>query len=90
MDETLQAPFLVVVAMHDRFPVFEVVLKKRGRRWRWLVCTTKANAVMCGSEGSRAGARYQADRALFLLLLTAPLRVPAQAARQARASDARR
>jgi hypothetical protein len=76
--------------MHGQFPVFEVVLKKRGRRWRWFVCTTKGKAVMCGSEGSRPGARYQADRALFLLLLTAPLRLPAEASRQTRASDARR
>ena len=83
-------PFLVIVAMHGQFPIFDVVLKKRRRRWRWFVCTTKGEVVMCGSEGSRSGARYQADRALFLLLLTAPLRLPAEASRQVRAGDERR
>ena len=30
---------------------------------------------MQGSEGNRTTAKYQADRALFLLLLTAPYRL---------------
>jgi hypothetical protein len=58
--------------MPDQFPVFEEVLKKRGRTWRWHVCTTEGDVVMQGSEGSRPAAKYQADRALFLLLLSAP------------------
>jgi hypothetical protein len=62
-------------AMPDRFPTFEVVLKKRGRKWRWCVCTTEGIAIMRGSEGNRTAAKYQADRALFLLLLTAPYRL---------------
>jgi hypothetical protein len=49
-------------------------LRKRGRTWRWCVCTTEGEVVMQGSEGSRAAAKYQADRALFLLLLSAPYR----------------
>ena len=56
----------------DQFPVFELVLKKRGRIWRWSVCTSEGAAVMVGSESSRPAAKYQADRALFLLLLSAP------------------
>jgi hypothetical protein len=58
----------------DQFPVFEVVLKKRGRGWRWRVCTTEGNVVMQGSESIRPAANYKADRALFLLLLSAPYR----------------
>jgi hypothetical protein len=54
----------------DRFAGFDVVLKRRGRsRWRWAVCTAAGEVVMSGSECSRAGARYKAERALFLLLL---------------------
>lgn len=60
------------VAMPDQFLVFEKVLKKRRRTWRWRVCTPDGDVVMDGSERSRAAARYQADRALFLLLLSAP------------------
>jgi hypothetical protein len=57
-----------------RFAIFEVLLNKRGRMWKWRVCTTKGNVVMLGSETSRPAAKYQADRALFLLLLSAPYR----------------
>jgi hypothetical protein len=62
------------IAMHDQFPVFEKVLKKRSRTWRWRVCTTEGDVVMQGSESSRPAAKYKADRALFLLLLSAPYR----------------
>jgi hypothetical protein len=58
--------------MPDEFPVFELLLKKRGRVWRWCLCTTEGQVVMLGSEGSRPAAKYQADRALFLMLLCAP------------------
>ena len=58
----------------DQLPVFELALTKRGRTWRWRVCTTEGAAVMQGSEGSRPAAKYKADRALFLLLLSAPYR----------------
>jgi hypothetical protein len=60
------------LTMPDRFATFEVVLKKRGRKWRWCVRTAKGTAIMQGREANRAAAKYQADRALFLLLLTAP------------------
>ena len=58
--------------MPDQFPVFERLLKKRGRIWRWWLCTTEGNVVMHGTEGSRTAARYKADRALFLMLLCPP------------------
>jgi len=57
----------------DQFPVFEVVLKKRGRKWRWYVCGIEGDVVMQGSEGNRSAAKYKAHRALFLLL-AAPYR----------------
>ena len=62
-------------AMPVRFPIFEVSLKKRGRKWRWCVYTIEGTALMQGSEGDRTAARYKADRALFLLLLSAPYRL---------------
>jgi hypothetical protein len=62
-------------AMGCRFPVFEVVVKRRGRKWRWCVSTTEGKTVMLGSEGSRVAAAYEANRALFLLLLSAPYRL---------------
>ena len=53
----------------DRFTAFDIVLKPRGRsRWKWSVRATDGLVVMGGSECSRGGARYQAERALFLLL----------------------
>jgi hypothetical protein len=51
-----------------------MVVKKRGRKWTWCVRTAEGMAIMQGHEASRAAAKYQADRALFLLLLTAPCR----------------
>jgi hypothetical protein len=76
---------LIAIAMPDsqfpifempdsRFSVFEVVLEQHGRKWNWRVRTTKGDVVMQGSEGSRPAANYKADRALFLLLLSAPYR----------------
>jgi hypothetical protein len=62
------------IDMTDRFPTFEMVLKKRGRKWTWCVRTTKRMPIMQGNEASRAAAKYQADRVLYLLLLTAPCR----------------
>ena len=54
---------------HDRFAAFDIVLKRRGRgRWKWSVSTTDGHPLMRGSECSRGGARYKAQRALFLLL----------------------
>ena len=58
--------------MPPHLPVFEAVLKKRGRPWKWSVCTTEGRVVMQGAESRRASARYKANRALFLMLLCAP------------------
>ena len=69
----------------DQFPVFELVLKKRGRIWQWSVCTSEGAAVMVGSESSGPAAKYQANRALFVLLLSAPY----QSIRMSRADDVR-
>jgi hypothetical protein len=60
--------------MPYQFPVFEVVLKKRGRKWNWRVCTPEGDVVMQGAEASRRAAKYKADRALFQLLQSAPYR----------------
>jgi len=58
--------------MTDQFPAFEPLVKKRGRAWTWCVCTTEGKTVMQGTEASRPGAKYQANRALFQLMLCAP------------------
>ena len=71
----------VPLVMPDRFLVFEKVLKKRRRTWKWRVCTPEGGVVMQGSESSRPAARYHATRALFLLLLSAPYQSRKLAAR---------
>ena len=59
-----------------RFAAFDIVLKRRGRgRWKWAVCGTGGHAIMRGSECSRTGARYKAQRALFLLLCASASRL---------------
>jgi hypothetical protein len=58
----------------DQFQIFEVILKKRRRKWLWSVSATDGDAVIVGSESSRPAAKYNANRALFLLLLSAPYR----------------
>jgi hypothetical protein len=55
-----------------QLPVFEVLLKKRGRGWSWSVCTAEGQVVMQGAESRRTFARYKANRALFQMLLCAP------------------
>jgi hypothetical protein len=57
-----------------QFQVFEEVLEKQGEAWWWRVSTAEGQVVMGGSESSRPAAKYKADRALFLLLLSAPYR----------------
>jgi hypothetical protein len=59
----------------SQFPVFEVVLERRGRKWNWRVRTSTGDVLLQGSERSRPAANYKADRALFLLLLSAPYRL---------------
>ena len=60
--------------MTTHFQTFEAIVRKRRRTWRWYVCTPEGDLVMLGSDGSRTGARYQANRALFMLLLNSPYR----------------
>jgi hypothetical protein len=59
----------------EQFQVFEVVLKKRRRKWLWHVSKADGDAVIEGAESSRPAAIYSANRALFLLLLSAPYRM---------------
>ena len=55
--------------MPEQLPLSEIRLTKPGRACRWYLCTIEGHTVMQGSEGSRSGARYQARRALLLMLL---------------------
>ena len=48
----------------QHLPVFEAMLKKRGRLWRWSIYTAEGRVVMQGAECRRATARYNANRAL--------------------------
>jgi hypothetical protein len=51
--------------------MFEVVIVRRSpMRWEWRVCDRKGAILMHGSERTRRAARYEGDRALFLLLAT--------------------
>jgi hypothetical protein len=61
-----------MITMPPELPVFEARLKKRGRVWRWSVCTGEGQVVVEGAESRRTSAKYKAYRALFLMLLTAP------------------
>jgi hypothetical protein len=63
-----------VGAMQAQFQTFEAIVRKRRRTWRWYICTADGDLVMLGSDTSRPGARYQANRALFMLLLNSPYR----------------
>lgn len=60
--------------MTAQFRTFEAIVRKRRRTWRWYICTAEGDLVMQGSDSSRPGARYQANRALFMLLLNSPYR----------------
>ena len=63
------------MAGQDQFPVFDVIVTRRGEAWHWRVCTAGGVVVMQGAERSRPAAQYKADRALFLQLLWAPYRL---------------
>jgi hypothetical protein len=52
--------------------MFDMVLTKHGQRWEWQVCDNAGRAIMRGCEESRPAAKYQGERALFLLLSTPP------------------
>jgi hypothetical protein len=61
--------------MPDHTLIFDIALNQRGRIWVWRVCTARGDVIMKGSESTRSAARYKANQALFLLLLTAPYRL---------------
>jgi hypothetical protein len=51
--------------------MYEVTLEKTGRsRWWWRVQDRSGKAIMTGWKNSRGEAKYQGERALFLLLVT--------------------
>jgi hypothetical protein len=56
----------------DRFQMLEIGVRKRRRLWLWSVSTTEGGTIVEGAASSRAAAKYSADRALFMLLLSAP------------------
>jgi hypothetical protein len=49
---------------------FDITIAQKRMRWEWFVRDRNGKVVMAGREKSRAAARYQSGRALFLLLLT--------------------
>ena len=49
--------------------MFEAVLTFRRRKWEWRVCDRIGKAILLGTENTRAEARYQAERSIFLLLM---------------------
>jgi hypothetical protein len=55
-------------------PPFEAVITRRRLRWDWCLHDRSGKIVMQGREKSRAEARYQSERALFLTLLTSSRR----------------
>jgi hypothetical protein len=46
----------------------EVIVIKRRRAWEWQLRDPSGISIMGGREKSRAAARYQGYRALFMLL----------------------
>ena len=49
--------------------VFEVVLTYRRRKWEWRVYDRLGKAILQGWERTRAEAKYQAERGIFLQLM---------------------
>ena len=59
--------------MQGRFQIFEAILERRRRgAWRWKVCSAEGDVIVRGFDISRRAAGYNANRALFQLLLSAP------------------
>jgi hypothetical protein len=63
--------------------MLEVVLEKRGRRWEWRVLNQSGKTVLGGRENSRLAAKYQGERAFFLILAhpNAAVRLPIRRSR---------
>ena len=52
-----------------RLDMFEVVIINRSpNRWEWLVYNRHGIPIVQGWEKTRAAAKYQGERALFMLL----------------------
>jgi hypothetical protein len=49
--------------------LFDTAIAQKRLRWEWRLHDRSGRVVMRGREKSRAEARYQSNRALFLLLL---------------------
>jgi hypothetical protein len=49
--------------------LFDTAIVQKRLRWEWRLFDRSGRLVMRGREKSRAEARYQSSRALFLLLL---------------------
>jgi len=49
--------------------LFDTAIVQKRLRWEWRLCDRSGRVMMKGRERSRAEARYQSSRALFLLLL---------------------
>jgi hypothetical protein len=45
-------------------------VNQEARYWAWRVLDASGRVLMAGREKSRAEAKYQGERALFLILLT--------------------
>lgn len=61
-------------------PPYEPIITRRRLRWEWRLCDRSGKVVMKGREKSRPEARYQSERALFLMLLTSCRRGVSRAA----------
>jgi hypothetical protein len=49
--------------------MLDMVASKRGRGWDWRINDPSGKTVLRGREAKRTMARYQAARAIFLLLM---------------------
>jgi hypothetical protein len=66
-------------AQLDNAP-FDVAIVQKRLRWDWCLRDRSGKVIMQGREKSRAEARYQSERALFLILLTSCRRGVSRAA----------
>jgi hypothetical protein len=62
--------------------MFEFAITYRRLRWQWCLRDRSGRVVMKGREKSRAEARYQSGRALFMMLLATSRVSPSSPANQ--------
>ncbi|OKO73682.1 hypothetical protein AC630_27930 [Bradyrhizobium sp. AS23.2] len=58
----------------SEFVLFDRVVTKHGRTWRWSISDQLGRLLLAGTERSKSAAHYMAARAMFQLLLTASYR----------------